>query len=115
MGCCDDPKEPVKINRADLARAQEQYGNLLRDLLTGDPEKLMLQQLNGANAYLTELAALNAHYDSVKKQAIERLTKDSLKILQTISETEPESEIALFAKQRIADLENEKGFFAKMF
>lgn len=115
MGCCDDPKEPVKINRADLARAQEQYGNLLRDLLTGDPEKLMLQQLNSANTYLIELAALNAHYDSVKKQAITLLDKKSLITLQSIIDREPESEAAVFAKQRIDTIENEKGFFDKLF
>ncbi len=70
MGCCDDPTEPVKINRTDVARIQEQYGGLLRDLFTGDPEKVMLKQLQGTTAYLRELAALNAHYASVRKQAI---------------------------------------------
>ncbi len=28
MGCCDDSTEPVKINRTDVARIQEQYGTL---------------------------------------------------------------------------------------
>ena len=44
MGCCDDPTEPIKINRTDVARVQEQYGNLVRDLFTSDPEKVMLKQ-----------------------------------------------------------------------
>ena len=84
MGCCDDPTEPVKINRTDVARIQEQYGSLLRDLFTSDAEKVILRQLNGANTYLRELAALNAHYDSVRKQAIELLDKNSVPILQQI-------------------------------
>ncbi|MDC9729491.1 MAG: hypothetical protein PSN04_09250 [Methyloprofundus sp.] len=113
MGCCDDPKEPVKINRADLARVQEQYGNLLRDFLTGDPEKLMLQQLSSANVYLIELAALNAHYLSVRKQAISLLDKKSLRTLQTIIDREQESELAIFTQQHIEALENKKGFFDK--
>ena len=60
MGCCDDPTEPVKINRTDVARVQEQYGNLVRALFTSDPEKVMLKQLKEANVYLRELAALTA-------------------------------------------------------
>jgi len=115
MGCCDDPKEAVKISRVDVAHAQEQYGNLLRDLLTGDPEKLMLKQLNLTNVYLTELAALNAHYDSVRKQAISLLDKNSLTTLQSIVDREPDSDIAAIAKQHIEELENEKGFFDKIF
>ncbi len=115
MGCCDDPKEPVKINRADLVRAQEQYGNLLRDFLTSDPENLMLKQLNSANVYLIELAALNAHYMSVRKQAISLLDKKSLVTLQAIVDREQESDIAIFTQQHIAALENKKGFFDKVF
>jgi len=34
MGCCDDPTEPRKIDRRDLIRLQEDYGNLVRDLFT---------------------------------------------------------------------------------
>ena len=115
MGCCDDPTEPVKINRSDLARAQEQYGSLVRDLFTGDPEKVMLKQLNQANTYLQELAALNAHYDSVRKHAIEILDKKSIPILQRIVDKEAESEIGLCAKQRIEALNEEGGFFEKIF
>jgi len=115
MGCCDDPKEAVKISRVDVARAQEQYGDLLRDFLTSDPEKLMLKQLNSTNVYLTELAALNAHYDSVRKHAIGLLDKNSLTTLQSIIDREPNSEVATVAKQQLEALENEKGFFDKIF
>ncbi|MCK5190826.1 MAG: hypothetical protein KAI44_04440 [Methylococcales bacterium] len=104
MGCCDDPTEPVKINRSDLVRAQEQYGSLVRDLFTGDPEKVMLKQLRQANTYLTELAALNAHYDSVRIHAIEVLKKESITVLQRIVDKEADSEVGLCAKQRIENI-----------
>jgi len=115
MGCCDDPKEAVKISRVDVARAQEQYGNLLRDFLTSDPEKLMLKQLNSTSVYLTELAALNAHYESVRKQAVSLLDKSSLTTLQSIIDRAPDSEISAVAKLRIDELNNEKSFFDKIF
>lgn len=115
MGCCDDPTEPVKINRADLARAQEQYGNLVRELLTSDPEKVMLKQLKGANVYLTELAALNAHYESIRLQAIKSLKKESLPILQTIVSQSPESSIGLSAQQQIDELAKDTGLLGKLF
>ena len=115
MGCCDDPTEPEKVKHNDLLRIQEQYGNLIRDLFTGDPEKVMLKQLNVANTYLKELAALNAHYDSVRKHAIELLGKDSIQILQRIVDKEAECEIALCAKQRIEYIKNDKGIFKKLF
>ncbi len=104
MGCCDDPTEAVKINRNDLIRAQQQYGDLLRDLLTGDPEKVMLKQVKAANAYLRELAALNAHYDSVRKQAIALLDKNSLATLQRIVDKEGDNEFAELALQQIKAL-----------
>jgi len=112
MGCCDNPKEPVKISRVDVARAQEQYGNLIRDLLTSDPEQLMLSQLKGANVYLRELAALNAHYDSVRKQAIQLLGKESLAVLQSIIEKEKGSDIGEAAEKKRESLEQEGGFFS---
>ena len=43
MGCCDDPTEPSKAGSRDVARAQAQYGNLVRDLFTEDPEKVILK------------------------------------------------------------------------
>ena len=115
MGCCDDPTEPVKINRTDVARVQEQYGNLVRDLFTEDPERVMLKLINASNAYLTELAALNAHYDSVRKHAIEMLKKESIPVLQRIVDKDPETEIALCAQQRIEQLEKNTGLLGKIF
>jgi len=115
MGCCDDPTEPLKINRTDVARIQEQYGCLVRDLFTEDPEKVMLKQLNKSNTYLTELAALNAHYDSVRKNAIEMLKKESIPVLQRIFDKDPETEIGLCARQRIEHLEKDTGFLGKIF
>ena len=115
MGCCDDPTEPVKINRTDVARIQEQYGSLVRDLFTDDPERVMLKLLNASNAYLTELAALNAHYDSVRKRAIEMLKKESLPVLQRIVDKEAETELGIFAQQRIEQLEKDTGFLGKIF
>ncbi|MCK5121083.1 MAG: hypothetical protein KAQ91_03825 [Methylococcales bacterium] len=115
MGCCDDPTEPVKINRADLARAQEQYGNLVRDLFTSDPEKVMLKQLLGANVYLTELAALNAHYESVREQAIKLLKKESLSTLESIVRKSSESNIGITAQQRIDELTKDTGLLGKLF
>jgi len=115
MGCCDDPTEPVKINRTDVARIQEQHGNLLRDLFTSDPEKVMLKQLNEANTYLTELAALNAHYHTVRKQAISLLGKDSIKILQRIIDKNADDEIVQCAAERIEYLKTSHGLLDKLF
>jgi len=115
MGCCDDPTEPVKINRTDVARIQEQYGGLVRDLFTEDPERVMLKQLKQSNAYLTELAALNAHYDSVKKHAINMLEKQSIPVLQRIVDKHGETEIGVCAQQRIKQLEKDTGLLGKIF
>ncbi len=115
MGCCDDPTEPEKISRSDWVLLQEQYGNLQRDLFTSDPEKVMLRHLPAASTYLQELAALRAFYDSVRKAAVLLLDKQSLKVLQRIVEQEGDSELGLTAKQRIAELENEKGLLGKLF
>ena len=101
MGCCDDPTEPKKMDRRDLIRLQEQYGNLVRDLFTEDPEKVILKLLNNANTYLTELAALRAKHDSVRLKAIELLDKPSQSVLQQIIDKEPDSEFGLAAKARI--------------
>jgi hypothetical protein len=115
MGCCDDPTEPVKINRTDVARIQEQYGSLVRNLFTEDPERVMLKLLNESNAYLTELAALSAHYDTVRKHAIENLEKQSLSVLQRIVDKEGETEIGFCAQQRIKQLEKNTGLLGKIF
>ena len=77
MSCCDDPTEIHKIDPRELVREQQHYGNLVRDLFTDDPEKVLLKLLNESNAYLRELAALRAHYPSVRLRAIELLDKQS--------------------------------------
>lgn len=115
MGCCDDPTEPEKITRGDLVRIQEQYGNLQRDLFTGNPEKVISKELHNANTYLRELAALRAHFPSVRTQAIELLEKDSMNILQRIVDAEGESEIGQKASQRIAELSHPEGLFSQLF
>ncbi len=53
--CCDDPTELHKIDPRELVREQKRYGNLVRDLFTDDPEKVILKQLNEASHYLREL------------------------------------------------------------
>ncbi len=115
MSCCDDPTEPVKINRSDLVRIQQQYGNLLRDLFTSNPEKVILKQLNEVNTYLRELAALNAHSDSVRKHAIELLKKESLPILQRIIAKKENSSVEQCAQLRIEELKKDPSFFEKVF
>jgi hypothetical protein len=101
MACCDDPTEPKKLDRRDLIRLQEQYGELVRDLFTEDPEKVILKLLNDSGSYLTELAALNAHYASVRLRAIGLLEKSSSSVLQRIAKKEPDSEVGLAAIARL--------------
>lgn len=106
MACRDDPTEPKKLDRRELIRLQEQYGGLVRDLLTGDPEKVILKLLNDTSGYLTELAASRAHHASVRLKAIGLLEKSSLTVLQQIAEKEPNSEFGLAAKARLEKLGN---------
>lgn len=101
--CCNDPTEPAKLDPRELLREQEHFGNLVRDLFTENPEKVILQQLNSANTYLRELAALRAHHPSVRKRAIELLGKDSLPIFERIAKQEPETEIGEMAKKRMEE------------
>ena len=116
MGCCDDPTEPYKVDPRALIREQEHYGNLVRDLFTDNPEKVILKQLNEANSYLRELAALNAHYDSVRKHAIELLGKDSISILERIINNEADTEIGKAAQLRLDTLKNDApGLLRKFF
>ena len=105
MSCCDDPTEARKIDPRDLRREQEHYGNLLRDLFTGDPEKVMLHQLREASTYLRELAALRAHYDSVRVSAINLLDQSSLSVLSRIIDKEPSSEAGCVARKRLDELQ----------
>lgn len=113
--CCDDPTEPHKIDPRELVREQKRYGDLLRDLFTDNPEKIMLKQLNEANHYLRELAALRAHYPSVRLQAIELLDKNSAVVLRQIIEGEPDSEFAAAAQKQLEHIENNPGLFGKLF
>ena len=115
MGCCDDPTEPKRIDRRALIRAEENYGQLVLELFTEDPEKVMLKQFN-ATGYLTELAALNAHYPSVRLAAIELLGNDSQALLKQIIEKHPESDFAQSAAKRLQCLATEQtGLMARWF
>lgn len=105
MACCDDPTEPKKLDRRELIRLQEQYGELVRDLLTEDPERVILKLLNGTSPYLTELAALNAHHASVRLRAIELLDHNSVAVLQQIVDKQAGSEFAAAAQARLAQLQ----------
>jgi hypothetical protein len=105
MGCCDDPTEPKKLDRRDLIRLQEQYGELVRDLFTEDPERVILKLLNDSGSYLTELAALNAHHASVRLRAIGLLEKSSSSVLQRIVDKESDSEFGLAAKSRLEQID----------
>lgn len=87
-----------------MIRLQEQYGDLVRDLLTADPEQVILRLLNDTNAYLTELAALRAHYAAVRLKAIGLLEKSSQPVLQQIVQKEPDSEFGAAAKARLAQI-----------
>ena len=115
MSCCDDPTEIHKVDPRELVREQQHYGNLVRDLFTDDPEKVLLKLLNESNAYLRELAALRAHYPSVRLRAIELLDKKSQALLEQLIEQEPDSSFGIAAKQRIEQLSNETGLFGKLF
>jgi len=99
--CCSDPTEIPKVDPRDLVREQTRYGDLLRELFTGDPEKLMLHELREANTYLRELAALRAHYPSVRLAAIALLEESSTTVLKRIYDKEPDSEIGKAAAAQI--------------
>ncbi|RLA16372.1 MAG: hypothetical protein DRQ62_16315 [Gammaproteobacteria bacterium] len=103
--CCNDPTEIPKVDPRDLVREQTRYGDLVRDLLTGDPEKLMLHELRAANTYLRELAALRAHYPTVRLAAIALLEESSLPILQRIVDKEPETEVGIAASAQLQKLQ----------
>lgn len=104
MACRDDPTEPKKLDRRELIRLQEQYGELVRDLMSEDPERVILKLLNGTNTYLTELAGLRAYHASVRLRAIAMLEKPSLPVLKQIAEKERDSEFGLAAAGRLEKL-----------
>lgn len=99
--CCHDPTEPPRADPRDVLREQEHYDNLVRDLFTGNPERTLLRLLNESNAYLRELAALRAHYPSVRLQAIALLNAKSLDTLERIYQKEPDTAFGEAARQRI--------------
>jgi hypothetical protein len=101
MACCDDPTEPKKLDRRELIRLQEQHGELVRDLLTDDPERVILKLLNSTNSYLTELAALRGHHASVRLKAIELLDRSSQSVLQQIVHKEADSVFGLAATAKL--------------
>lgn len=103
--CCSDPTEIPKVDPRDLVREQARYGDLVRELFTSDPEKLMLHELREASTYLRELAALRAHYASVRLAAIALLEESSLSVLQRIIDKELASEIGLAAKEQLQRLQ----------
>ena len=102
--CCHDPTEPPRTDPRDVLREQMRYDNLVRDLFTSDPERIMLRLLNESNAYLRELAALRAHYPVVRLRAIALLNDKSLDTLERICQKEPESPFGAAARQRIEQL-----------
>lgn len=104
--CCNDPTEPSKLDSREVHRLQELHGNLLRDLFTNNPEQVLLKQLQEANHYLRELAALNGHYQSLRLQAIALLEKDSLNVLERVIAKYPNTEEATAAKNKIDALQN---------
>lgn len=114
--CCHDPTEPPnKIDARELARAEMRYDELVRDLFTGNPETVLLKLVNGSSVYLRELAALRAHYPSVRLHAIQLLEKSSAGVLSQIAEKEPASEFGLAAEHRLQHLNDETGLFGKLF
>jgi len=102
--CCSDPTEIPKVDPRDLVREQTRYGDLVRELFTSDPEKLMLHELREASAYLRELAALRAHYVSVRLAAIALLEEPSISVLQRIVD-KAEDKIAPAASARLQKLQ----------
>lgn len=102
--CCNDPTEPPKLDRRELLREQERYDNLLRDLYTGNPEQVLIKLLPQCSTYLKELAALRAHHDAVRKQAIALLDQDSKITLERIAKQEPDSIFGAMARQRLQEL-----------
>jgi len=102
--CCHDPTEPPKLDPRQLMREQMRYDELIRELFTENPEKVIAKQLNQASVYLRELAALRAYYPSLRLQAINLLDQKSIAVLQQIIAKEPESEFGKTARLRLESL-----------
>jgi hypothetical protein len=102
--CCHDPTEPPRADPRDILREQVRYDNLVRDLFTDDPERILLKLVNESSAYLRELAALRASYPAVRLRAIDLLNHESLETLERICQKEPDSPFGLAARKRIEQL-----------
>ena len=105
MSCCDDPKEPAKVDTRELRQDQQHLGHLLRDLVTDNPENVIIRELHQANAYLRELAALKAYSPAIRLVAINLLEQESLSVLERIIVAEAGTEMAKVACQRQQYLE----------
>lgn len=113
--CCHDPTEPDKLDPRELTRAEMRYDELVRDLFTDDPEKVLLKLVNSSSVYLKELAALRASYPSVRLRAIQLLDKKSEVVLQQIIEKEPDSEFGQAATHRLEHLDDDSGLLGRLF
>ncbi|ESS71982.1 hypothetical protein MGMO_79c00110 [Methyloglobulus morosus KoM1] len=113
--CCHDPTEPDKLDPRELTRAQMRYDELVRDLFTDDPEKVLLKLVNSSSVYLRELAALRADYPSVRLRAIQLLDKKSEAVLNQIIDKEPDSEFGQAAKHQIDHLDDDSGLLGRLF
>lgn len=100
--CCYDPTEPNKLDPRELTRAEMRYDELVRDLFTDNPEKVLLKLVKSSSTYLRELAALRAAYPSVRLYAIELLDHKSKAVLNQIVEKEADSEFARAAKHQLS-------------
>ncbi len=99
--CCHDPTEPNKLDPRELIRAEMRYDELVRDLFTENPEKVLIKLLNSSSVYLRELAALRAAYPAVRLHAIQLLDHRSKVVLNQILENEAESEFGGAAKLKL--------------
>jgi hypothetical protein len=113
--CCEDPTEPNKIDPRVLLREQKRYDDLMLDLVTENPEKVLLKHLHEASVYLKELAALRAFHPSVRLHAIQLLNKHSETVLNQIIEREPDSEIGQAAKFRLEHINDGSGLIGRLF
>lgn len=74
---------------------------LLKTLITSDPEQVLLKQLHSADIELRELAALHGYSLSLRLKAIKLLHQDSSGVLQGIIENNPDTEEAQAAQHRL--------------
>jgi hypothetical protein len=105
--CCEDPTEPHRVDPRELLREQTRYDDLMLDLVTENPEKVLLKHLHEASVYLKELAALRAYHPSVRLHAIQLLNKNSAEVLNQIIENNENPELGLAAKARLEQLSDD--------